>query len=351
MANFDFWALGEASVSVSGGGQLDGVTQGDGSHLLGLSITLNNNNWENIDLKDNELFFDDNDSGQRLRGSQTFDGQSYGNNTRVEAEYQVTLLDPNTGIEYTAIAINFNNSSPSYGTIEGIAFVDVFPPVGVALTVTDAREGPGSFGQPRIEAADLAVPCFTPGTLIETPDGERPVETLEVGDLVTTLDHGPARLTWVGHSKVSGLRMGLTPELRPIRIAAHAFGRGHPRRDMLVSPQHCILIEGWRSEILFGEPQVLIAAKHLCNDTSVRQTNECAATTYIHLQCAAHEVLISDGLLTESFNPGPSVVGALAEASRAELQALFPDHNLMQEAPLRAARPLVSRREALALSA
>ena len=53
MAKFDFWALGEASVTVSGGGQLDGVTQGDGSHLMGLSITLTSNNWESIAVKGN----------------------------------------------------------------------------------------------------------------------------------------------------------------------------------------------------------------------------------------------------------------------------------------------------------
>ncbi len=351
MAHFDYWALGAASVSVSGGGSLDGITQGDGSHLLGLGITLNNNNFELIDTKDNELYIDDNDGLQRLRGEQTFDGVTYGNNTAVEAEYQLTLVDPNTGIEYHAIAINFVNSSPSYATIEGIAFVDVFPPIGVELIVTDAREGPGDNGEPRIEVADLAVPCFTPGTLIETPEGPRAVEDLSVGDMVVTVDHGPVPLEWVGHSPVSSLRLGLSPELRPIRIAAHAFGHNHPNREMLVSPQHRILIEGWRAEILFGEPEVLIAAKHLCNDTTIVQTSDCAPTTYIHLQCAAHEVLISDGLPTESFNPGPTVVGALPDASRAELQALFPDHDLLQEAPLRAARPLVSRREARALTA
>lgn len=351
MANADFWALGEASVTVSGGGQLDGVTQGDGSHLMGLTITLDSANFENIDVKDNELFFDDNDGKQRLRGGQDFDGQSYGNNTEIEAEYQMTLLDPNTGVEYKAVAINFVNSSPSYATIEGIAFVDVVPPIGVALTVIGTSEGPGDFGQDRLEFGNIAVPCFTPGTLIETPDGPVRVETLVEGDLVSTLDHGAQPLTWVGHSPVSSLRMARHPELRPILIKAHAFGVNHPNRDMLVSPQHRILIEGWRAEMLFGEPEVLIAAKHLCNDTTIRRLPDVRATTYIHLQCNAHEVLTSDGLLTESFNPGPHVVGALPDASRAELQALFPECDLLERAPLAAARPLVSRAEAVALIA
>lgn len=351
MANYDFWALGEASVTVSGGGQLDGVTQGDGSHLVGLSITLNSSNFENLDLKDNDLDFDDNDSNQRLQGSQLFDGQTYGNNTRVEAEYQMVLRDPATGIEYRAVAVNFENSNPSYATIEGLAFVDVIPPVGVALTVISATEGPGSFGFPPLAASDIAVPCFTLGTLIDTPSGPRPVEALVEGDLVTTLDNGPQPLRWVGHSAVSSLRMALHPQLRPIEIKAHAFGRNHPCRDMRVSPQHRILIEGWRAEMLFGEPEVLIAAKHLCNDSSVMVCARVEEETYIHLQCARHEVLISDGLPTESFNPGPSVVHGLPDASRLELQALFPQCDLLERAPLQAARPILSRREARALVA
>ena len=350
MANFDFWALGEASVTVSGGGQLDGVTQGDGSHLVGLSITLNSATFENLDFADNDTNFDDNDGGQRLNGSQSFDGQTYSNNTVVEAEYQMILRDPNTGIEYRAVAVNMQNSTPSYATIEGIAFVDVIPPIGVALTVVSASEGPGSFWQPSLSTADIAVPCFTPDTMIDTPEGPRAVQDLAVGDLVTTLDHGPQPLRWVGHSPVSSLRMALHPELCPILIKAHAFGRNHPNRDMRVSPQHRILIEGWRAEMLFGEAQVLVAAKHLINDTTVRRAGV-ASATYIHLQCDAHEVLISDGLATESFNPGPVTMASMPDDCRAELQLLFPDCDLLTRAPLPAARPLLGGRDAALLIA
>ncbi len=119
MANYSFWALGESHVTVSGGGQLDGVTQGDGSHLVGRTITLTDNAWEEIDVRDrgSDRNFDDNDGNQRLRGSQTFDGVTYSNNTRIEAEYEFVLLDPSTGQTYRVLSVNFNNSSPSYGTI------------------------------------------------------------------------------------------------------------------------------------------------------------------------------------------------------------------------------------------
>ena len=254
MAKYDFWALGETSVTVSGGGQLDGVTQGDGSHLVGLDVTLNYTNFEEITLRDNDSTFDDNDARQKLHQDQTFDGTTYGNNTQVEAEYQITLKDPNTGEEYQALALNFNNSSPAYATVEGLVFLDTLPPEGVALEVTAAAEGPGASGQPAIPEADI-VPCFTPGTLIETPDGPRPVETLSAGDMVLTLDNGPRRLTWAGRTHVPSLRLALHPQLRPVLIRAHALGRGRPARDMQVSPQHRILVDGWRAEMFSPNPR------------------------------------------------------------------------------------------------
>jgi len=346
MAKYDFWALGETSVTVSGGGQLDGVTQGDGSHLVGLTITLNSASYEELTVKDNDWTVDDNDGQQRLHKDQDFDGQSYDKNSTVEFEYQLTLEDPDTGIEYEAIALNFDNSSPAYATVEGLVFVDVLPPVGVALNVTDAREGPGSLGQPAVQVDDLAVPCFTTGTLIETPDGPRPVESLTAGDMVLTVDSGPQQLIWVGRTHVSSLRLALHPQLRPVLIRAHALGHGRPARDLQVSPQHRILVDGWRAEMLFGESEVLAAAAHLVNDHTVLRSAQVCEVTYIHLQCAAHEVLISEGLPSESFNPGPVVLRHMDRAAREELQALFPGQDLLDRAPFDAARRMLRRTEA-----
>lgn len=351
MPTFDYWALGETAVTVSGGSQLDGSS--DGSHLLGLTLTVTASNYEQLTVKDNENYVDDDDRNgvQRLDGDQTFDGVSYDHNSAWEAEYMLTLVDPTTGNEYTAIAINLNADDGSGYTIEGICFVDVVPPAGVPLTIVATSEGPGNNGVPNVTAGSIAIPCFTPGTLIETPDGPRPVEDLVEGDLVVTLDHGAVPLRWVGHSPVSSLKLALHPELRPVLIRAHAFGLNHPARDMRVSPQHRILIEGWRAEMLFGEREVLVAAAHLLNDTTVLQMPEVEAVTYIHLQCDAHEVLISDGLPTESFNPGPTVVRAMDKAAQAELAALFPEADLLNSAPLSAARPLLKRTEARLLVA
>jgi len=355
MANYSIWALGESEITVSGGGQLDGVTQGDGSHLVGLFITLESNSYEEIRIRDrpaSDNNFDDNDGDQRTRSRSEFDNADYSRNTVVEAEYLITLLDQDTGDEYVAIAVNFNNSSPSYATIEGLAFVGQFPPIGAPLKVIEASEGPGSFGIPPIPADDFAAPpCFTPGTLILTPDGERHVETLSVDDLVTTLDHGSQPIRWIGTTTVSPYRMAMSPGFRPVRIRKDAFGAGQPLRDMLVSPQHRVLLEGWLAELFYGELQVLVAAAHLMDDRTVVQAWDKTEITYLHLQFDNHELVYSDGLLTESFNPGPTCIDSIPEAAREELIALFPGRDLSKDAPNKAVRPMITRREARAIGA
>lgn len=85
MPTYDLWILGESSISVSGGKTLDGITQGDGSHLIGETITLNAPNWEKVQIDDDDAVFADNDGSQRLAGAQTIDGVNYAGNTKVEA--------------------------------------------------------------------------------------------------------------------------------------------------------------------------------------------------------------------------------------------------------------------------
>ena len=160
------------------------------------------------------------------------------------------------------------------------------------------------------------VPCFVAGTLIMTDQGERPVELLEPGDLIMTKDHGLQPLRWIGQRSVAA-----EAEHAPIRIAAHTFGT---HRTLLVSPQHRVLIGDSLAELLFGEAEVLVAAKHLLNDRTVtRQTG--GMVTYVHLLFDEHQVVFSEGLPTESFLPGPQVCNDFEQATLDEICALFPE--------------------------
>lgn len=348
MANYDIWALGESNLSISGGLSLDGITQGDGSHLVGQTITINTANYEQIFIRDRgrDRAFDDNDGNQRLDGAQTFDGVSYGNRTVIEAEYQLTLYDPGSGTSYTAIAVNINDSSPAYATVEGLSFVGQFPPVGVALQVTAAAEGPGASGQPPLPEGDIASPiCFTPGTLIRTQSGERRIENLAVGDLILTRSGRSVPLRWIATTHLDAATLNRHPEFRPVRIKASALGQRQPRQDLVLSPQHRVLLQGAPIQLHFGETEVLAPAVHLVNGGTIEIARDLPEVTYIHLLFDRHEIIDSNGLMTESFHPGPACLGTLENDTRAELLALFPDIDLTAAAPFEPALRTLRRWE------
>jgi hypothetical protein len=159
------------------------------------------------------------------------------------------------------------------------------------------------------------IPCFVEGTLIRTPAGDVPIETLAPGDLVMTHDDGPQPLRWIGSRTVPA-----AGPLAPICIRAGTFG-AHGK--LLVSPQHRILVRDGLAELLFGEAEVLVAAKDLVNDRSVRRVVG-GDVTYVHLLFDRHQIVFSEGLATESFLPGPQATRAFEAEALEELRAIFP---------------------------
>jgi Ca2+-binding RTX toxin-like protein len=169
---------------------------------------------------------------------------------------------------------------------------------------------------------ETCVPCFTPGTLIQTDRGEMPVENIRKGDRVLTRDHGYRAVVWVGRRCLSAVDMQAEPHLAPVRIAKGALGPDMPRRDMHVSPQHRLLAQGPRARLLFGAHEVLIPALHLVGYPGITR-GAAISTDYIHVMCDAHEVILSDGIWTESFQPGDHTLAGMDAAQRFELETIF----------------------------
>jgi Hint domain/Bacterial Ig domain len=185
------------------------------------------------------------------------------------------------------------------------------------------------------------VPCFVSGTRILTVSGEVSVERLVPGDLVMTLDDGPQPLRWIGQRTVLA-----TDAMAPVRLNAGTFGR---HRTLWLSPQHRVLIRDPRAELLFGETEVLVAAQDLVNGLSVVQVPG-GFVTYVHLLFDRHQVISSEGLATESFQPGPAILPAMEDAERAEIALLFPEHSLGPSGRCpQAARRVLRRHEARVL--
>ncbi len=166
--------------------------------------------------------------------------------------------------------------------------------------------------------------CFTPGTLIETDAGLVPVEDLAVGDRVLTLDNGFEPVRWTGRRSFSAAELTRRPELCPVRIRASAMAPGWPAADLVVSPQHRVLVSHACMAILHAEAQVLVAAEHLIDGRGITREPAGAGVTYIHFMFDRHEVVLSNGAWSESFNADRRSMGLVGEAQRAEILAIFP---------------------------
>ena len=133
-------------------------------------------------------------------------------------------------------------------------------------------------------------PCFVRGTAIQTANGEVAVENLSAGDLLVVTQGGLRPIVWIGHRTVGYRTRHRSPhEVYPVRVAAHAFGEGLPRRDLWLSPGHNVAAEG-----------VIMPIAALINDRSVAQVKR-DKVEYWHVELDAHDILLAEGLPAKSF--------------------------------------------------
>lgn len=229
--------------------------------------------------------------------------------TAVESESRIDLqaLDINGNPTGDVISIFVFSQNGDFSNVWGIGLTEPLVPGTQYIKVGGSNNGDSDY--------TTFVPCFVAGTLIRTPTGEEPVESLVTGDLVWS-PSGPRRIAWTGTIEVDG-----TDHLAPIEIDAGVLGN---TRRLRVSPQHRMVITGWQAELLFGTEQVLMPAVHLLGCPGVRRA-EADRVTYVHFLCDAHTLVEAEGALTESFYPGDMALAALAPETRAELLTLFPE--------------------------
>ncbi|MBY6159613.1 Hint domain-containing protein [Mameliella alba] len=232
--------------------------------------------------------------------------------TQGESSFVVT--DGRKGYTVTLIAVG-------RGVPPLLMFLDELPPSGVDLWVVHHRH---SADVPQAPQDPGGVICFTPQTRILTPGGAVPVGLLREGDLVQTKDSGAQPICWIGSRRMSGARLFAMPALRPIRLRAGALGLGQPNRDVLVSPDHRMVVRGAAARALFNTPEVLVAARDLIDGQSIVQDLDVKEVTYVHLLLPRHEVLFADGVETESFHPANTAMSSLDAEDRTRLLRTLP---------------------------
>jgi hypothetical protein len=196
------------------------------------------------------------------------------------------------------------------------------PPRNQDLWIVRSAIDPGR--APQRSGTPGGVICFAPGTRIATQGGQRLIEHLRPGDHVLTRDNGPARVLWLGHRRMSGARLYVMPQLRPIRFRAGAVGMDEPDQDLIVSPQHRMLIRGASARALFNAPEVLVEAAALVNDRSIVVDRSLREVTYVHVLLEQHNVIWANGLMTESFHPAHTEFGSIDQGQRSGLLDVLP---------------------------
>ena len=167
--------------------------------------------------------------------------------------------------------------------------------------------------------------CFAKGTHIRAESGIRAIETLKVGDRLMTLDNDLQTIRWVGERSLGDKKLAAYPNLRPIRIKAEALGDGMPSHDLIVSPQHRIVVRSKIAIRMFAAAEVFVPAKHLLGLKGVTIATDITEVTYYHLLCDSHEIIEANGALAETLYTGTEAMKAMTPEALEELALIFGD--------------------------
>ena len=231
-------------------------------------------------------------------------------------DYTFTVTDGTTTWRVAVIDVDLNNDNDLDDANEDgfyLVFPDGMPPADTNLTASGITDNSDLIPHSSLGAS---VVCFASGTLIETAKGPVAVEALCPGQLALTRDGGLQPIAWIGSTTVAALG-----DLAPIVISKGTLGN---TRDLVLSPQHAILLQDWRAELLFGQEEVLVRARDLIGHDGVYRRPG-GIVTYHHILLKAHHLLRSEGLWTESLYPGDMTLQAVNDTAGAEIRKLFPD--------------------------
>jgi hypothetical protein len=235
-------------------------------------------------------------------------------------DYTFTVSQTVAGVTTTwqvaVIDVDLNNDNDLNDAGEDgyfLVFPDGLPPADTNLSIGGISAN--SDFTPHTALGGYVV-CFEAGTLIETIDGPRAIETLEDGNMIETRDGGIQPLRWSGCTTVVA-----TGDLAPVVITAGTFGS---TTDLVVSPQHAVLITGWRAELFYREDEVLVRAVDLLDHDGVYRRPG-GVVNYWHILFDAHQVVTASDLWSERLYPGEMTMDAISPKSRCEINELLED--------------------------
>ncbi|WP_108502440.1 Hint domain-containing protein [Paracoccus indicus] len=216
--------------------------------------------------------------------------------------------------------LNQSNSVENGGTVDYSNNTTFAANQGIVLTgINDTNVNQLLAGE------TTGVVCFARGSLIDTPSGQVAIEDLQAGDPVRTMDRGFQALRWIGSRKLDAIDLQQHPKLRPVRIRAGALGQGLPVADLVVSPQHRILVRSSIAERMFGTQEVLIPANKLLILDGIDVDEDATSVEYFHMLFDQHEIVFANGSAAESLFTGTEAMRSLSDEAKREVFTLFPE--------------------------
>ncbi|WP_298859921.1 Hint domain-containing protein [uncultured Sulfitobacter sp.] len=269
----------------------------------------------------------------------------------------ITLYDP-TNDEFAQATFNGDAlDNPTLGASSYSGFSTTATRIGTGedfgndtdgLSLQRAGDGADIFTTDTPSAGVTNV-CFADGTRLATPRGDIAVEDLRIGDLVLTADHGAQPITWVFCKTWTPAEIKAAPNLAAVLIRRDALGDGMPSRDLRLSQQHRVMVQGSIAKRMFGSDQVLVRAKSLLRLAGVTLERPKMDVTYYHVMLARHEVVFSNTVPSESLYLGEQALQSIPRDALDELCTLLgvPFNDLGKtRGPIRPARPFAEGKKA-----
>jgi len=271
-----------ANASVNDTLQLTGTQLGGTGITLGTQFT----NFETLDFAPGALWTVDLGAGAATSTALTIKGFTSGDT--------VDIINQSPG----KVAGDFGATATSYGGGKEVFKGSDDPQFSYAAdgTATFSTDFSGEYfiltpdGQGGTDVTVSDTPCFRRGTRILGEHGEVAVEALKIGDRIVTTADILQPIRWIGRRSYTGTAATGNPHLLPVRIRGGALGANLPKRDLWVSPEHAMYVDG-----------LLIPAVALLNGASIVQENVVEELSYFHLEFESHCIVFAEGAPSESF--------------------------------------------------